>query len=317
MNLRFSGYRPSMITPQATYDSERRKLVGGMLAVAASPFVGLRSAHAAVPALTSQADHAMLKNVIPAATMPAEPLSPWRETVSHVLYHEFGEKAAPVLEKAGAMKIDPWTVVVEGEVAKPRTFGIEEILKLAPIEERIFRHRCVSGWYMVVPWNGYSLAKLLKLVEPTGQAKFVEFTSHWDDSIMGNHYYEFPYIESLRLDEAMHPLTTLTVGTYGHVLPKQNGAPVRIITPWKYAHKSPKAIVRIRLTREQPKAFFFTQYPDFYGWYRNVHPDLRQGRQQNKEKRVGEWFTRRDTPLLNGYSDQVASLYGSSLNSLR
>lgn len=287
------------------------------MAVAASPFAASDPAVAGQAALTEQSAHPKLANVIAATDAPIETLSTWRETVTQVLYHEFGEKAAPVLEKAGAMKIDPWSVVVEGEVNRPRTFGIEDILKLAPIEERIFRHRCVSGWYMVVPWNGYSLSKLLQQVEPNGQAKYVEFTSHWDDSIMGNHYYEFPYIESLRLDEAMHPLTTLTVGTYGHVLPKQNGAPLRIVTPWKYAHKSPKAIVKIRLTRERPKAFFFTQYPDFYGWYRNVHPDLRQGRKQDKEKRVGEWFTRRNTPLLNGYADQVASLYGSSLDKLR
>jgi methionine sulfoxide reductase catalytic subunit len=170
---------------------------------------------------------------------------------------------------------------------------------------------------MVVPWVGFPLAELIKQVQPTGNAKYVEFTSHREPTTMGNAYYTFPYVESLRLDEAMHALTLLCFGHHGHVLPKQNGAPLRIITPWKYAHKSPKAIVKIRFTENQPAAFFYTHYKNLYGYYRNVHPDLAQGGSQKREKRVGEWFRRHDTPLLNGYAEQVAHLYGVQLDSLR
>lgn len=311
-----SMFRNSEITSLADYQRDRRQLLG-MVAATSAMSLTSRFAHADQAASTVQAAHARLSGVIAASAPPLEPISSWRDKATHVLFHEFGEKSAPVLAKAGAIKLDPWSVAVDGEVHRAKAFGVDDLLKLAPIEERIYRHRCVGGWYMIVPWNGYSLAKLLAQVEPTGNAKFVEFTSCWDASIMGNDFYEFPYVESLRLDEAMHPMTTLTFGAYGHVLPKQNGAPLRIITPWKFAHKSPKAIVRIRLTEQQPKAFFYTQYPHFYGWYRNVHPDLRQGGSQQKEKKVGEWFARRDTPLLNGYADQAASLYGSQLNTLR
>ena len=190
-------------------------------------------------------------------------------------------------------------------------------MKLSPLEERVYRHRCVGGWYLTVPWVGYSLHELIRRVQPTGNARFVEFTSHWDDKIMANAFYKFPYVESLRLDEALHPLTLLTFGHHGRVLPKQNGAPLRLITPWKFAHKSPKAIVRIRFMEKRPPAFFHDQYSHFYGWYRNVHPGLVQGGSQRREKRPEEWVRRRDTPLLNGYAEQVASLYGSELNTLR
>jgi sulfoxide reductase catalytic subunit YedY len=247
----------------------------------------------------------------------AEPLSPWDEVSSYVLYHEFGEAAEEAVRKSAAMSLEPWTVVVDGEVRRPKVYGVDELLRLAPMEERVYRHRCVGGWYMVVPWVGYSLAELIRRAEPTGNARYVEFTSHWDAAIMGNAYYQFPYVESLRLDEAQHPLTLLGFGHHGRVLQRQNGAPLRIVTPWKYAHKSPKAIVRIRFTEQQPAAFFHTQYQHLYGWYRNVHPDLAQNGSQRREKRVGEWFKRRETPLLNGYAEQVASLYGNQLHTLR
>jgi methionine sulfoxide reductase catalytic subunit len=243
--------------------------------------------------------------------------SNWNEIANYVLYHEFGESSEDAIRKSAAIKLEPWTISVEGEVANPKVYGVEELFKLAPLEERIYRHRCVGGWYMVVPWIGYSLAELIRRVKPNSNAKYVEFTSHWDSKIMGNAFYTFPYIESLRLDEAMHSLTMLCFGHHGRVLPRQNGAPLRIITPWKYAHKSPKAIVKIRFTEKQPAAFFYTQYSHLYGYYRNVHPELAQGGSQRTEKRVGEWFRRRETPLLNGYAEQVASLYGDQLNTLR
>jgi sulfoxide reductase catalytic subunit YedY len=302
----------SEITSEAQYLMTRRTA----LHAAGALVIGAPSAGAhAQPQAAMHAALAATRN--PMYAGQAEPLSPWDEVASYVLYHEFGEAAEDAVRKSPAMRTEPWTVAVDGDVRRPKVYGIDELLRLAPMEERVYRHRCVGGWYMVVPWLGYSLVELIRRVEPTGNAKYVEFTSHWDASIMGNAYYQFPYIESLRLDEAQHPLVLLGFGHHGRVLPKQNGAPLRVLTPWKFAHKSPKAIVRIRFTEQQPAAFFHTQYSHLYGWYRNVHPELAQNGSQRREKRVGEWFKRRDTPLLNGYADQVASLYGSSLHSLR
>jgi methionine sulfoxide reductase catalytic subunit len=312
MKLHVPRIAPSEITPEALYRMTRRTALhrAGALLIGAPPVAALAqaqpqaSAHAALPAPRSS--HRV-----------AEPESPWEEVASYVLYHEFGEGAEEAVRRSAAIRTEPWTVAVDGEVRRPKTYGVDELLRLAPLEERVYRHRCVGGWYMVVPWVGYSLAEVIRRAEPTGNAKFVEFTSHWDAAIMGNAYYQFPYVESLRLDEASHPLTLLGFGHHGRVLPKQNGAPLRIVTPWKFAHKSPKAIVRIRFTEQQPAGFFYTQYKHLYGWHRNVHPELPQNGSQRNEKRVGEWFKRRDTPLLNGYADQVASLYGDQLNTLR
>jgi sulfoxide reductase catalytic subunit YedY len=302
---------PSEITCEAQYLMTRRTALRGAGAwvIGASPALSRAQPRAIEPAALAAPRNP--------AYASAEPLSPWDEVSSYVLYHEFGEAAEEAVRRSAALRIEPWTVAVDGAVRRPKVYGVDELLRLAPMEERVYRHRCVGGWYMVVPWVGYSLAELIRRVEPTGNARYVEFTSHWDATIMGNAYYQFPYVESLRLDEAQHPLTLLGFGHHGRVLPRQNGAPLRIVTPWKFAHKSPKAIVRIRFTEQQPAAFFHTQYQHLYGWYRNVHPELAQNGSQRREKRVGEWFRRRDTPLLNGYAEQVASLYGDQLHVLR
>jgi sulfoxide reductase catalytic subunit YedY len=203
-------------------------------------------------------------------------------------------------------------VVVEGLAAKPRTFVIEDILRIAPLEERIYRHRCVEGWSMVVPWIGFPLSALLKQVEPLGSAKYVEFLSHADPAIMPNvrrQLLDFPYLEGLRMDEALHPLTLLAVGLYGDVLPNQNGAPLRLVVPWKYGFKSGKSIVRIRLVERQPETTWMKGAPDEYGFYANVNPAVDHPRwSQSRERRIGEFF-RRDTLPFNGYAEQVASLY--------
>jgi sulfoxide reductase catalytic subunit YedY len=247
----------------------------------------------------------------------ADEVSTYDEASSYVLYREFGDRSEAAIERAPAIRTRPWTVAVEGEVLKPRLFDIEDLLRLAPLEERVYRHRCVANWFKVVPWVGFPLAELAKRVEPTGNAKYVEFTSVFDPKIMLPAKGEFPYVEGLRMDEALHPLTLLTFGMYGEILPNANGAPVRLVVPWKHAHKSVKAIVRIRFVAQQPRAHYHTLYPETYGFYRNVHPDLRENRSQKRERRLDELIASRPTPLMNGYADQVAHLYGSELHTLR
>jgi methionine sulfoxide reductase catalytic subunit len=308
---------PSEITSEESYLQTRRSLVGAASAMSLTGLAPQKTVAQTANASLIENQFAKLIFAPNSKFKNATPITPWNEVASYVLYHEFGESADEALRKSVGIKTEPWTVTVEGEVRNPKVYGVQDLIKLAPLEERIYRHRCVGGWYMNVPWVGYSLAELIKRVEPTANAKYVEFTSFWDPQIMGNAYYSFPYIESLRIDEAIHDLTLLCFGHHGRILPKQNGAPLRIVTPWKYAHKSPKAIVKIRFTEKQPPAFFFTQYSNLYGYYRNVHADLAQGGSQKKEKLVGEWFKRRDTPLMNGYADEVAHLYGSQLNTLR
>ena len=230
-------------------------------------------------------------------------------------FYEFGtDKGDPALY-AGSLKTRPWTIKVEGEVKKPLTLDIDALLKLAPLEERLYRLRCVEGWSMAIPWVGFPLAELIRKVEPTGNAKYVEFTTLADRAQMPgvrSRVLEWPYTEGLRLDEANHPLTLLTVGMYGQVLPNQNGAPVRIIVPWKYGFKSAKSIVRIRFTETQPKTAWNSVAPEEYGFYSNVNPEVSHPRwSQATERRIGEdgFLTRkRKTLMFNGYPE-VASLY--------
>jgi sulfoxide reductase catalytic subunit YedY len=231
-------------------------------------------------------------------------------------FYEFGMDKEDPAKHAHLLKPRPWTVEVDGLVHKPKRFDIEEILRF-PLEERVYSLRCVEAWSMVIPWIGFPLAALLKQVEPTGKAKFVEFTTLKDPeqfpgqkpSYFGASSIDWPYTEGLRLDEAMHPLALLTVGMYGQVLPNQNGAPIRIVVPWKYGFKSGKSIVRIRLTEEQPKTAWEKAAPQEYGFYSNVNPTVDHPRwSQATERRIGE-FLRRKTLMFNGYADQVASLY--------
>ncbi|HKE09687.1 MAG TPA: protein-methionine-sulfoxide reductase catalytic subunit MsrP [Candidatus Acidoferrum sp.] len=227
-------------------------------------------------------------------------------------YYEFGVDKTEPARNSHTLKTDPWSVSLEGEVKKPRQITIDEILKLAPLEERIYRHRCVEAWSIVVPWIGYSFSALAKLVEPTPQAKYVAFQSVYDPKQMPEARYagiEFPYVEGLRLDEAMNPLTLLCVGMYGETLPNQDGAPVRMVIPWKYGFKSAKSLVKIRFQKEQPATTWNRMAANEYGFYANVNPTVDHPRwSQAKERRLGEFF-KRNTLMFNGYADQVAGLY--------
>jgi sulfoxide reductase catalytic subunit YedY len=241
----------------------------------------------------------------------AEDLTPLKHVTGYNNFYEFGtDKADPVTE-AQKLQVRPWAVSVEGLVKKPRTFDIDSLLKLAPLEERIYRLRCVEGWSMVIPWIGFPLSALLAQVEPTGSAKYVEFISAVQpENMIGvrRQVLDWPYVEGLRLDEAQHPLTLLAMGLYGEVLPKQNGAPIRLVVPWKYGFKSAKSIVRIRLVEKQPLISWEKANSREYGFYSNVNPGVDHPRwSQARERRIGE-FSKRETRLFNGY-DQVASLY--------
>jgi methionine sulfoxide reductase catalytic subunit len=245
-------------------------------------------------------------------------LTPLEDVTRYNNFYEFGTGKEDPARLAGGLKTRPWTLSVEGEVKKPVSFDIEELLKLAPMEERIYRLRCVEAWSMVVPWIGFPLSELLKKVEPTSKAKFVEFTTLHDPEQMPGQktaVLEWPYREGLRIDEAMHPLTLLTFGLYGEMLPNQNGAPLRLVIPWKYGFKSAKAIVKIRLSEQQPTTSWMKAGPSEYGFYANVNPAVDHPRwSQAKERRIGE-FLKRPTLPFNGYAEQVAPLYaGMDLN---
>jgi sulfoxide reductase catalytic subunit YedY len=227
-------------------------------------------------------------------------------------YYEFGTGKEEPAQNARNFVTSPWTISVEGEVKKPRKFSMDEIMKLAPLEERIYRHRCVEAWSIVVPWIGFPFSTIANLVEPTSKAKYVAFESYFDRKQMplgGSAGIELPYVEGLRLDEAMNPLALLTVGMYGETLPNQDGAPVRMVIPWKYGFKSIKSIVKIRFVEKQPPTTWNITNGREYGFYSNVNPSVDHPRwSQAKERRLGE-FLRRPTLMFNGYGDQVASLY--------
>jgi sulfoxide reductase catalytic subunit YedY len=242
--------------------------------------------------------------------------TPYKDVTSYNNFYEFGTDKDDPARYAHTLKVRPWTVAVEGEVRKPRVFDIEELLRLSALEERVYRLRCVEGWSMVIPWVGYSLSELIRRVEPTGNAKFIEFTTLADPAQMpgvSSRVLDWPYVEGLRLDEANHPLTLLTLGLYGEVLPKQNGAPVRIVVPWKYGFKSGKSIVKIRFVEKQPISSWTRAIPREYGFYSNVNPQVNHPRwSQATERPIGSGsFLQRKRPTLmfNGYADQVASLY--------
>jgi sulfoxide reductase catalytic subunit YedY len=241
----------------------------------------------------------------------------YQDIATYNNFYEFGTEKGDPAVNAHTLKTTPWKVKIDGLVSKPADYNLEDLVKPQALEERIYRLRCVERWSMVIPWIGFPLASLLKRVEPTGQAKFVEFTTLLDPAqfpaqkpgFFGYSSLDWPYVEGLRLDEALHPLALLTVGMYGQVLPNQNGAPVRMVVPWKYGFKSAKSIVRIRLVSEQPKTSWEKAAPQEYGFYSNVNPAVSHPRwSQADERRIGE-FRRRTTLPFNGYADQVASLY--------
>ncbi|MFN3862440.1 MAG: protein-methionine-sulfoxide reductase catalytic subunit MsrP [Roseateles sp.] len=297
---------PSEITPRALYLNRRTALAGLGLAAAAPLALAQGGKLAKLPGARS---------AVAGAVVLDKPTA-YADATSYNNFYEFGTDKDDPARRAHTLKTRPWTVQVEGECAKPGTYDIEALLKLAPMEERIYRLRCVEGWSMVIPWVGYSLAELIKRAEPTGKAKFVEFTTLADRSQMPglrSGVLDWPYVEGLRMDEAMHPLALLSFGMYGEVLPNQNGAPVRIVLPWKYGFKSAKSIVKIRFVEKQPKSSWELSAPQEYGFYSNVNPSVPHPRwSQASERRIGEdgLFTKkRPTLMFNGYEAQVGQLY--------
>ena len=300
---------PSEITPREVYEG-RRQFIARIAATAAVGTGIWEMANR--EAFAQGAKLAATRN---ASLSVQEQQTSFKDASSYNNYYEFGTDKGDPVENAHTLRTRPWTVTIEGEVKKPVTLDIDRITKLAPLEERIYRLRCVEGWSMVIPWVGYSLSNLLKQVEPTANAKYVEFVTLADSKQMPglrSPVLDWPYVEGLRMDEAMHPLTLLTVGMYGQVLPNQNGAPVRLIVPWKYGFKSAKSIVKIRLVSRQPRTAWNDSAPNEYGFYSNVNPNVDHPRgSQASERRIGEdgfFKPKRKTLMFNGY-DQVASLY--------
>jgi len=240
-----------------------------------------------------------------------EKLTPLEDITNYNNFYEFSTDKGSVASESKGFVTKPWTVSVEGLVSKPRTFDLDELLSF-PLEERVYRLRCVEGWSMVIPWIGFQLAKLLEKVEPTEQARYVAFQTLYDPKRMPNQrtgVLDWPYVEGLRLDEAKHPLTILATGLYGETLPSQDGAPIRLVVPWKYGFKSIKSIVKIHLVADEPPTTWNIQAPNEYGFYSNVNPNVSHPRwSQAKERRIGE-YRMRETLMFNGYADQVAHLY--------
>ena len=251
-----------------------------------------------------------------AGAVTMDKLTDYKDASGYNNFYEFGTDKADPAKNAGSLVTNPWTVEVEGLVKKPAKYAIEDLLKLSAQEERIYRLRCVEGWSMVIPWVGYSVAELIKKVEPMGSAKFVEFITLADPKTMpfvGSRVLEWPYTEALRMDEAMHPLAMLAFGMYGETMPKQNGAPLRLVVPWKYGFKSGKSIVKIRFTDKEPKTSWNKSAPQEYGFYSNVNPTVDHPRwSQASERRIGEdglFAKKRKTLMFNGYEAQVGQLY--------
>ena len=293
---------PSEITPPDLY-RERRRFMQGMGALAAGAILGAApEARAGVK----------LPGVRASLYKLDDTRTPYKDVTTYNNFYEFGTGKDDPAKNAGSLKTRPWTVTIEGEVANPRVYDIDTLLKLAPLEERVYRMRCVEGWSMVIPWVGFPLREIIRRAEPTGNAKYIEFVTLNDPRHMPgqrSRVLDWPYVEGLRLDEAMHPLTLLTVGLYGEVLPNQNGAPIRLVVPWKYGFKSAKSIVRIRFVEKQPLTAWMAAAPREYGFYANVNPQVDHPRwSQAKERRIGEFF-KRDTLMFNGYGEQVARLY--------
>jgi sulfoxide reductase catalytic subunit YedY len=241
-----------------------------------------------------------------------EKVTSYEDVTNYNNFYEFSTRKDGVAPRAKNFVTRPWTVEVGGMVHKPRTFDIDDLIKLSPLEDRVYRFRCVEAWSMIIPWLGFPLKRLLDEVEPMGSAKYVVFTTLFDPERMPNQrgaVLPWPYVEGLRLDEATHPLTILSAGLYGKMLPPQNGAPIRLVVPWKYGFKSIKSIVKIALADRQPRTTWSDEWPEAYGFYSNVNPNVSHPRySQATERRIGEWG-RRDTLMFNGYADQVAQLY--------
>lgn len=297
MLLKPSGdIAPSEITPRTVY--ERREFLKAAAGGAVLAALGMHTALAAE------------RTRSPFSTDEIQ--TPYKDVTSYNNFYEFGSDKSDPARNAHTLRTRPWTVTIDGLVRKPKTFAIDDLIRLAPPEERIYRLRCVEGWSMVIPWLGLPLATVLKQVEPLGNAKYVEFISAADPAAMpgvNTRLLDWPYREGLRLDEALHPLTLLATGLYGEMLPKQNGAPLRLVVPWKYGFKSAKSIVRMRFVEHEPQTSWMQAGPREYGFYSNVNPAVDHPRwSQAHERRIGEFLKRKTLPF-NGYADQVAGLY--------
>ncbi len=301
--------KSSEITPANVYWNRRRFFSAAAVAGAALA-TGAAFREIASPTLTVHAN-AKIDGLQKSPFSTSEKETPYKDVTNYNNFYEFSTDKYEPAGMAKDFKTRPWTVTIDGDVKKKLVLDVDTIIKMAAPEERIYRHRCVEGWSIVVPWVGFSLSELIKRAEPLGKAKFVEFTTLDDPRQMPGQrtgVLRWPYVEGLRLDEAMHPLALLCFGLYGEVLPNQNGAPLRIVIPWKYGFKSAKSIVRIRFTDKQPMNSWQLAAPNEYGFYSNVNPNVDHPRwSQAKERRLGEFF-KRPTLMFNGY-DQVASLY--------
>ncbi len=313
--LRDRGYNQppaGEITPRAAY-LDRRHFVALAGAAALPGFQANVWAQTVRPG--KLAPLAGAKSAVSGA-MVMDKATPYIDASTYNNFYEFGTEKSDPARLAHTLKIRPWTVSIEGEVKKPGSFDLDALLKLATQEERIYRMRCVEGWSMVIPWVGYSLAELIKRVEPTGNAKFVQFVTLADRIQMPglrSSVLDWPYVEGLRIDEAMHPLTLLSFGMYGEVLPNQNGAPVRVVVPWKYGFKSGKSLIKIRFVEKQPPTSWELAAPSEYGFYSNVNPQVDHPRwSQATERRIGEdglLAKKRATLMFNGYESQVGQMY--------
>jgi sulfoxide reductase catalytic subunit YedY len=295
----------SEITDESLYLRRRE-----FLKLAAVPIVG--AAFGPLPPGATPAPQEALAGVRPGPFGTDEPRTPYGDVTTYNNFYEFGTDKSSPAQTAGRFRTKPWSVLIDGEVSKPASYNLEDIVKPHALEERVYRMRCVEGWSMVIPWVGFPLGDLIKRVGPTADAKFVEFTTLFDRAQMPGQnvpVLRWPYVEGLRLDEAMHPLTILAVGLYGKTLPNQNGAPLRLVVPWKYGFKGIKSIVRIRFVRQPPLNSWQQYAPQEYGFYSNVSPEVDHPRwSQARERRLGE-FLKRKTLMFNGYADQVASMY--------
>ena len=311
-----SDIRSSEITPESIY-LRRRQFIG---------HVAMASLASALPLATYADDAAQAKALVYRkvnerandGSYTSEMLTPLHDATHYNNFYEFGTDKGDPAEYAGALKTSPWSVAVEGEINKPGVYQLEDLLRGVDLEERVYRLRCVEAWSMVIPWIGFPLASLLKRVQPNSRAKYIAFTTlHAPEEMRGQRSHtaliDWPYVEGLRIDEAMHPLTLLSVGMYGHALPNQNGAPLRLVVPWKYGFKSIKSIVKIRLQENQPKTTWNMIAPNEYGFYSNVNPKVDHPRwSQKSERRLPSTLfspNRIETKMFNGYAEQVASLY--------
>ncbi len=300
----------SEVTPKNLYTNRRRFLTEVSAAALGVATVNALCGIVSPPTAVLAGTKLSVASKSPFSTNETQ--TPYQDVTHYNNYYEFGTGKEDPAEKAKNFKTSPWSVSVEGAVSKPRTYDLAALTKLAPLEERIYRHRCVEAWSIVVPWIGFPLSVLIRHVEPTSKAKFVAFQTIYDGKQMPEARYAgipFPYVEGLRLDEAMHPLAILCFGMYGETLPNQDGAPVRLVVPWKYGFKSIKSIVKIKFVEKQPPTTWNLAASNEYGFYSNVNPQVDHPRwSQAKERRLGDFF-KRPTLMFNGYGDQVAQLY--------